>query len=97
MPKAFHRIPNRFKKQELCTKAVEVEPLSLGNVPDHLKSREMCDAAVREGPSSLIYVPDWFVTQQAVKLWHDDDDFYDDDEIVEWHNGYQKLKAQKGK
>ena len=91
MPKAFHRIPNRFKKQEMCTKAVEVEPLSLGNVPDHLKSREMCDAAVREGPSSLIYVPDWFVTQQAVKLWHDDD------EIVEWHNGYQKLKAQKGK
>ena len=27
---------------------------------------------------------------QQVKLWHDD-------EIIEWHNGYQKRKAQKAK
>ena len=78
MPEAFHRIPDRFKKQEMCIKVVEVDPLSLGNVFDHLKTREMCDAAVKEDSSSLIYVPDWFVTQQQVKLWHDDDDFYDD-------------------
>ena len=31
-------------------------------------------------------------------MWYDD--YYNDDnynEIIEWHNGYQKLKAQKAK
>ena len=39
--------------------------------------------------------PDWFVTQQQVKLWHDDYDFCDHDEIIGWYDGYQKCKAQK--
>ena len=55
----------------------------------------MCDAAVREDSLSLQYVPDWFVTQQQVKIWHDDKD--DDDELIEWYNAYKKLKAQKQK
>ena len=56
----------------------------------------MCDKAVEVGPFFLLYVPNWLVTQQQVKLWHDDDDFYDDDnELVEWYDGRQKRKAQK--
>ena len=41
-------------------------------------------AAVMEDPSSLEYVPDWFVTQQQIELWDDDDEYYDDDKIIEW-------------
>ena len=58
----------------------------------------MCDAAVREGSSSLIYFPDWFVRQQQVNMQYDD--YYDGDnydEVIQWHNGYQKHKAQKAK
>ena len=36
-------------------------------------------------------VPDWFVTQQQLKIWHDDDE----DNFFEWYDGYQKRKAQK--
>ena len=41
-------------------------------------------AAVMEDPSSLEYVSDWFVTQQQIELWDDDDEYYDDDKIIEW-------------
>ena len=56
----------------------------------------MCDAVVMEDPWLLRYVPDWFITQQQVKLWHDDDYHCDDDgEKIEWYEGYKKRKAQK--
>ena len=45
--------------------------LSLAYVPDHLKTQDMCDKIVEESPWSLEYVPNWFVTQQQIKLWHD--------------------------
>ena len=35
------------------------------------------------------------MTQQQVKLWHDEDDFYDDDETIESYEGYQKRKARR--
>ena len=98
MPEAFHCIPDRFETQKVCIKVVEADPSNLGNVLDHLKIREMCDAAVREDPSSLIYVLDWFVKPQQVNMWYDD--YYNDgnyDEVIGWHNGYQKRKAQKAK
>ena len=98
MPEAFHRIPDRFKTQEMCKKAVKVDPSSLQPVPDHLKTREMSDATVREGLSSLTYVPDWFVRQQKLNMWYDD--YYNDDdydEVIEWHNGYQKRRVKKAK
>ena len=60
------------------------------HVPDHLKTRGMCDKAVRDDPSSLQYIPDWFVTQQQLKLWHDDYDYCNDDKLIEWYNGYKK-------
>ena len=55
----------------------------------------MCHVGVGNGSSFLIYIPDWFVTQQQVKLWHDDDDYYNDDKLIKWYDGYQKRKAQK--
>ena len=56
------------------------------------KTQEMCDKAVRRRPWLLEYVPDWFVTQEQMKLWHDDDDC-DDDELIEWYEGYQKTEG----
>ena len=57
----------------------------------------MCIRAVDAGLGLLGYVPDWFVTQEKLKIWHDDDEYCNDDEFIEWYNGYQKRKAQKAK
>ena len=43
----------------------------------------------------LKYVPDWFVIHQQIKIWHDSDEYCDDNKIIEWYEGYQKRKAQK--
>ena len=59
----------------------------------------MCDKAVTEDAFFFICVPDWFVTRQHVRPWHDDNDDNDNwvDELIKWYEGYNKLKAQKGK
>ena len=57
----------------------------------------MCDKAVKDDPSSLQFVPDWFVTQEQIDIWYDDDYWYHDDELMEWYEGYKKRKAQKAK
>ena len=57
----------------------------------------MCIKAVEAGLGLLEYVPDWFVTQQQIKIWRNDDEYCDDDELIKWYNGYQKRKAQKAK
>ena len=49
---------------------------------------------VCEDPYSLQYVHDWFVTQELVKIWHDESNYYNDDELVDWCNGYEQSKAQ---
>ena len=97
-PAAFFLIPDRFKTQEMCIKAVDVDLWQLWDVPDDYKLQEMCDAAVREDPSFLIYVPDWFLRQQQVNMWYDD--YYNDDnynQVIGWHNGCQKRMVQKAK
>ena len=43
----------------------------------------MCDKTVKDDPYSSQFFPDWFMTQQQLKIWHDDDDYYNDDELVE--------------
>ena len=60
----------------------------------------MCEKAVEVGPWLLIYVPDWFITQQQLKLWHDDKQIWHDDdnnEFIKWYEDYEKRKAQKAK
>ena len=49
----------------------------------------MCEKAVKKYLWLLKYVRDWFVTQQQLKLCHDDDDYYNDDELIGWYEGYQ--------
>ena len=82
----------------MCIKGVETDPSSLRYVADRFKTQEMCDKAFEEDSSSLQYAPNWFVVKSQANMWYDD--YYNDDnynEIIEWHNGYQKRKAQKAK
>ena len=41
------------------------------------------------------YVPDWFVTHQQIKIWYDNNDYCNDDELLEWYEGYQERTVQK--
>ena len=68
-------------------------PWYLEFVPGHFKTQEMCDDAVMRSLWLLIYVPDLFVTQELLKMWHGDNDYCNDDEVIEWYDGYQKSKA----
>ena len=55
----------------------------------------MCDKTVKDETYFLQFIPDWFVAQQQLKICHDDDDYCNNDELIEWYDGYQKRKAQK--
>ena len=68
--------------REVCIKAVWEDPHMLRYVPDQYKTQEMCIKAVRQKPLSLQYVPDWSVTQKQVKIWRDDDDYCNNDELI---------------
>ena len=57
----------------------------------------MCIRTVQAGLELLEYVPDWFLKQQQIKIWRDDDEYCHDDEPIKWYDGYQKRKAQKAK
>ena len=73
-------------------KNVDIEPNFLPLVPDLFKTREMCEKAVKKYIWLLKYVPDWFVTHRQIKIWHDDDDYCNDDVIIEWYEGYKKTR-----
>ena len=79
----------------MCNKAVRIEPILLVYVPDHFKKQEISDKAAMLCPWSLKYIPDWFVTQQQIKLWYDDDYYCNNDTLIEQYDRYKKRKAQK--
>ena len=81
----------------MCNVAMGERPWLWQYIPDQIKTQGMCDNSVNHSPYMLEDVPDQFVTQQQVKLWHDDNDCYDDDGLIEWYDGYKKRKAQKAK
>ena len=60
----FFLVPDCFKTQRMCIKAVEEDPSSLRHVPDHLKTQEMSNEVVRIKPFLLAYVPDHLTTQE---------------------------------
>ena len=82
IPNAFHHIADHFKTQEMCEKAIEEDPWQLKDVLDCFKTQKMCNKAVRYYLFSLQFDPDWFVTQQQIDLWHDDDYVYNDNEMI---------------
>ena len=70
-------------------------PWTLRHVPDHLKTEEMCKRAIEADIYTLVFCSNWFVTQEQMKSWHDDDYYCNDDRMIRWYDGYQKRKAQK--
>ena len=79
--------------QEMCNGVVKVDPWQQEYVPDSLKMQGMCIRAVEADLGLLKYVPDWFVTQQQIKTWHDDAYYCNNNEMIEWYDGYKKQKA----
>ena len=77
--------------------ALEAFPWQLNDIPDYFNTQRVSDDVVQRDAHSLQFVPDWFVTEEQMKIWDDDDDHYDDNEIIEWCDGYQKRKFQKAK
>ena len=94
-PFTLWHVPDQYKTQKMSDKAVEEDPGLLWPVPDQYKTQEICDKTVDEDPGLLEYVPDWFVLQQQIGPCGDDDDYYDDDKLIEWYDGCKKRKAQK--
>ena len=96
-PYTLKLVPVHLRTYEMCERAVENDPYNLRFVPIHLKAQETCGKAVEKYLLTLIFVPDWFVTQQQIKLWHDEDKYCNDDKIIECYDGYEKQKTQKAK
>ena len=86
-------VPDGFKTQKMCDKAIEIDPFTLLHVPDNLRTQGMCIRTVEAVLGLLEYVQDWFVTQQQIKIWCDDDEY----ELIKWYDGYKARKAQKAK
>ena len=77
MPNKLHMLSHlldHLKTKEMCDKVVNHNPWQLEYVPNHLKTQEMCNKAVGRHLCLLLeHVPDCFITQQQIKIWHDDD------------------------
>ena len=76
---------------------MDIEPRFLVLLPDHLKIRGMFKKAVEKYIWLLKYVPDYFVTYQQIKIWHDNDDYCNNNGLIKWHKGYQKRRVHKAK
>ena len=90
-----HRSPLWIYLIRIKAKDVDIEPRFLIFVPDHFKTRRMCEKAVKKHLWLLKYVLDWFVTHQQIKIWHDNDDYWNDDERIEWYKSYHKNTRPK--
>ena len=48
-------------------------------------------------PYSLEFATDWFVTEEHIDKWYYDDEYCDDDELIEQYNDYQNARQRKQK
>lgn len=44
----------------------------------------MCDDVAQRDSKSLQFVSDWFLMKELVKIWHEGDDYFNDD--FEWYD-----------
>ena len=76
-PAGFFLVPDCFKTEEMCNDGVDVNPQQLYDVPDYLKTQNMYDEVVQGLIFSTVgwslHVPDWFITQEQLEIWHDDE------------------------
>lgn len=55
---SFTYVPDEFKTQELCEKAVDACGNNIDSVPDEFKTQELCERAIAYSPYGLRYIPD---------------------------------------
>ena len=55
----------------------------------------MCQKSVDRYLYLLRYVPDWFVTDQQINICHDNDEYCNNNKLIQWYDGYKKRRAQK--
>ena len=79
-PSFLRLVPDHFKTQEICDKAVRDDSSSLQFVPDRFVTREGVD----------VWYDDYYDDDGG--HWDDDDD---EDKFFGWYEGYKKRKAQK--
>ena len=84
--------PHCFKIQEMCISTAEADPSQLDDVSDNFKTHDICDDVVNGDSNSLQCVSDWVVMVELVKIWYDTDNYWNDDELVEWYNDYKQCK-----
>ena len=84
-PAEIFLIPDHCKTQGMCTKAIEVRPWQLHYVLYHIKTQDSRNDAVEDELSSLQYAPDYFMTPKQLQIWHDEDDYCNDYELIEWY------------
>ena len=57
-------VPDCYKNQQLCDKAVENYPHALEFVPECYKSQKLCNRAVYTHRSTIQFVPECYKTQE---------------------------------
>ena len=63
-PSIIEYVPNCYKTQEMCVKAVNKCFFGFDSIPDPYKTREMCDRVVSEDPFLIVYCPDKYKTER---------------------------------
>ena len=100
-PHLLEHVPDPLKTMEMCNEVklkivhwggFEVDPWKVHHVPDRFKTQRMCNTAVELDAWLFNYAPDWLATHKWVKIWHDEDDFFDDEKIIEWYDGYKNAE-----
>ena len=54
----FASIPDQYKAQDMCIRAVDDNPSTIKHVPDQYKTQEMYSKAVDDNPDALEFFPD---------------------------------------
>ena len=73
----------------MCNEVVKEYPYALECVPISLTTPKMCNKAVQDKSGLFKYIPDWFVMQEEIDVQHDDAYYYNNDELIEWYEGYK--------
>ena len=59
-------VPNQYKTQQLCNKAIQENGGTIESVSDSYKNQQICDKAVDNYPHALKSVPDCYMTRHCV-------------------------------
>ena len=58
-------VPDCYKNEQLCDKAIDNDPHALEFVPECYKTHTMCDKAVDTHPSTIQFVPECYKTHSV--------------------------------